>query len=56
MSPCANICTLDDDKYCMGCFRHVEEIVGWARMTPTEQWAVVSELKKRAAAKAGAKQ
>ncbi len=29
MSPCVNICTLDDEHVCMGCLRCLEEIIAW---------------------------
>ena len=44
MSPCINICTLDDDQVCLGCRRTLEEIRDWATMTPGEQWRVVDRL------------
>lgn len=28
-SPCVSLCRLDEDKFCMGCFRHVEHIREW---------------------------
>ena len=40
-SPCLNICTLDERGVCRGCFRTLEEIAGWIRMTPADQWATV---------------
>ena len=47
MSPCMSICTLDEDKVCIGCRRTLEEIRGWALMTPAEQWALTEELRER---------
>ena len=32
LSPCVNICALDDDDICTGCQRTVEEITRWSRM------------------------
>jgi uncharacterized protein len=29
-SPCIRNCCLNDDDICLGCFRSLEEIVGWA--------------------------
>ena len=48
MSPCVNICTLDDDYVCMGCLRTLEEITAWANLTGEQQWAVLAELEQRA--------
>lgn len=28
-SPCVSNCCLNEDDVCLGCFRHIEEIVGW---------------------------
>ena len=47
MSPCINICTLDDEQVCMGCLRRLEEIIAWATMSGEEQWALIDELYRR---------
>jgi monothiol glutaredoxin len=44
LSPCTLICTLDDDKCCLGCGRTLAQISGWALMSATEQWTVIDEL------------
>ena len=28
-SPCVSLCRLDEERVCMGCFRHVEDIREW---------------------------
>lgn len=28
-SPCVSLCRLDDDRVCVGCFRHVDDIREW---------------------------
>ena len=43
-TPCVNICRLDDQRICVGCFRSVEEIAGWSRMTELEKAAVNAAL------------
>ena len=48
-SPCVSICTLDDDRVCLGCRRTLEEIRGWARLPAEEQWRIVKDLQRRAA-------
>ncbi|MGM8892154.1 DUF1289 domain-containing protein, partial [Psychrobacter sp. 1Y1] len=30
-SPCVAKCGLNDEDYCMGCYRHIDEIVGWGQ-------------------------
>ena len=47
MSPCLSICTLDEAAVCMGCLRTLDEIRNWAKLSGTEQWALVAELKLR---------
>ena len=50
LSPCRKICELDASaQYCIGCFRTVEEIATWARMTPAERAEVVDALPEREA-------
>lgn len=31
-TPCINVCTLDDDDVCVGCYRTIDEITGWTAM------------------------
>ncbi len=47
MSPCVNICTLDDEQVCMGCLRRLEEIIAWPTMSGEEQWALIDKLRYR---------
>jgi predicted Fe-S protein YdhL (DUF1289 family) len=47
MSPCINVCSLDERNLCRGCYRNLEEIVAWGRMTPEEQWAVLHAIGQR---------
>ena len=28
-SPCIDLCTLDDDDICVGCYRSIDEICAW---------------------------
>jgi predicted Fe-S protein YdhL (DUF1289 family) len=46
VSPCINVCVLDEHGCCMGCRRNVTEIARWARMGPDEQWAVVARIER----------
>lgn len=50
LSPCVLICTLDEDRSCLGCGRTLEQISRWALMSKDEQWAVVDQLAARDAA------
>ncbi|MBT8101985.1 MAG: DUF1289 domain-containing protein [Gammaproteobacteria bacterium] len=47
LSPCILICTLDEDKVCLGCGRSLEQISRWALMSADEQWAVIDTLAAR---------
>ncbi|RWR53837.1 DUF1289 domain-containing protein [Sinirhodobacter huangdaonensis] len=50
-SPCRKLCALHPEtKVCTGCFRSLEEIGRWARMTPAERRAVMADLAARARA------
>lgn len=48
-SPCVKICVVHPAaRLCTGCYRSIEEIGGWGRMTPEERRAVMAELPARA--------
>lgn len=44
-SPCINYCVLSKDKICMGCFRTIEEIKNWSKMTNEEKTNVLKRIK-----------
>ena len=44
LSPCVLLCTLDEDKRCLGCLRTLDEISRWSLMSVDEQWAVIDVL------------
>jgi predicted Fe-S protein YdhL (DUF1289 family) len=46
-SPCLNICSLDDQGVCRGCYRSLAEIAEWTRMTTEERWATVERAEAR---------
>lgn len=46
VSPCINVCVLDERRTCTGCRRSLEEIAQWGRMSAAEQWAVVARLER----------
>ena len=47
MSPCISVCALDATGHCSGCLRTREEIAGWLRYTPEQQWSLLRELDRR---------
>ncbi|MGB0894500.1 MAG: DUF1289 domain-containing protein [Parashewanella sp.] len=46
-SPCVARCGLNDDDYCMGCFRHLDEIVAWSKLDDNAKFAIVAKLSTR---------
>jgi predicted Fe-S protein YdhL (DUF1289 family) len=44
-SPCIKVCTLDSTgELCLGCFRTLVEIGGWAGYSDPERWSVLERL------------
>ncbi len=46
-SPCTNVCSLDDDDVCIGCFRTGLEITKWGRASVEEQKEILKKVKIR---------
>jgi len=46
-SPCVGVCTMDDEGFCMGCFRTLSEIAQWGTLSAEEQWEIVGQLPRR---------
>ncbi|MFT6733241.1 MAG: putative Fe-S protein YdhL (DUF1289 family) [Polaribacter sp.] len=46
-SPCISNCCLDDKDICLGCFRHVEEIVGWHSASELEKIKIIKNCDER---------
>jgi predicted Fe-S protein YdhL (DUF1289 family) len=46
-SPCVNICQLDADKVCLGCFRSLEEIGAWSLASEEERGQIVDRANAR---------
>lgn len=48
-SPCVKVCVVHPtERICVGCFRSLDEIARWGRMTVEERRAVMAELPSRA--------
>lgn len=48
-SPCVKLCVIHPEaRLCMGCYRSIEEITAWQRMTPEARRALMAELPARA--------
>ncbi|MCZ4337054.1 DUF1289 domain-containing protein [Shewanella colwelliana] len=48
-SPCVARCGLNDDDICMGCFRFIDEIVGWSQASELEQQQICDKALQRKA-------
>ncbi len=47
-SPCVKICVVHPEaRICLGCYRSIDEIAAWSRMTPEARAAVMAELPSR---------
>jgi len=47
-SPCLKICIVDPkSRLCMGCYRSIDEVRDWSRMTDQQRSAIMEELPAR---------
>ncbi|MFT6256770.1 MAG: putative Fe-S protein YdhL (DUF1289 family) [Cellvibrionaceae bacterium] len=46
-SPCVARCGLNADDYCMGCFRHIDEIVTWSQASEERKKQIFDSLEGR---------
>ena len=47
-SPCVKLCSIHPEaKLCVGCFRSIDEITQWSRMTPVDRRRIMAELPDR---------
>jgi len=46
-SPCIGKCRLNDQQLCRGCFRSIDEIKGWLKMTSAERQHTLSRCQQR---------
>ncbi len=48
-SPCIKLCVIHPEaRICAGCFRTIDEIGGWSRMSPEDRRRVMEDLPERA--------
>ena len=40
-SPCVSVCKVDSDFICIGCGRHIEDIMRWRDMSNAERQAAL---------------
>jgi len=48
-SPCIDICELNHDNICIGCYRSIDEITVWRSVSHSEQILILNEARKRKA-------
>ncbi len=46
-SPCISLCRLDEEKVCLGCFRHVEDIREWRSADDQRRRVIVAQAEQR---------
>ncbi len=46
-SPCVACCRLNTAKYCVGCYRHIIEIVNWNKQSAAENAAILQKVAER---------
>jgi predicted Fe-S protein YdhL (DUF1289 family) len=49
-TPCLKVCVVDGESgLCLGCYRELSEIAGWARLTDDARARIMAELPARRA-------
>lgn len=48
-SPCVSLCRLDEQKICIGCFRHVEDIREWRSADDARRRVICEQARQRKA-------
>ena len=47
-TPCIKVCVVDGESgLCLGCYRTLPEVAGWARLTDDERTGIMAELASR---------
>lgn len=46
-SPCVNICALDEQDLCVGCYRTGDEIADWGRYSDEQRQQVLQRVAER---------
>jgi hypothetical protein len=48
-SPCIKICVVHpEERPCVGCYRSIDEISAWSRLSPAERQIIMADLPNRA--------
>jgi predicted Fe-S protein YdhL (DUF1289 family) len=46
-SPCIDVCAIDTNKVCIGCYRNLDEIAAWSRCTDERKRQILDTAKQR---------
>jgi predicted Fe-S protein YdhL (DUF1289 family) len=47
-TPCVQVCVVDGESgLCMGCYRQLSEVAGWARLSDEDRARIMAELPSR---------
>lgn len=46
-SPCIGVCKIDDEGFCMGCVRTIDEIRNWSIMLPEQRNNTLQKIEER---------
>lgn len=47
-TPCIKVCVVDGESgLCMGCYRQLSEVAGWAKLTDNDRARIMAELPSR---------
>lgn len=47
-TPCIKVCVVDGESgLCLGCFRKLSEVAGWAKLTDEERDLIMTDLPSR---------
>ncbi|MFL5297593.1 MAG: DUF1289 domain-containing protein [Phenylobacterium sp.] len=47
-TPCVQVCVVDGESgLCLGCYRELSEVAGWAKLSDAEREAIMAELPAR---------
>ncbi|OYU69759.1 MAG: DUF1289 domain-containing protein [Alphaproteobacteria bacterium PA2] len=49
-TPCIKVCVVDGESgLCMGCYRRLNEVAGWSKLSPEQRDEILLELPSRRA-------
>ena len=46
-NPCVNLCSLNGDNICIGCYRTIDEVGAWGRLNDEERLRVLENCEMR---------